>query len=830
MTSPSSRGLVKVPMEDATSFGRWLQRQRKALDLTQAALAGQIGYARETVRKVEAGKLRPSKELAARLAVSLGIASSERDDFVRFARGGQLDSATSLRSESSTDVPPPNRHNLPVSRTTFIGREREIREITDRLAMTRLLTLAGAGGCGKTRLALQVAAAVVEEYEDGVWLIELATLADPALVPQTVATVLGVREEPGQPILGTLVSTLRGKQLLLVLDNCEHLVGACAALADQLVRACPRLRILATSREVLHLDGEASHLVLPLALPDPSDSPDPQRLFRFEAVRLFLDRAASVQPGFVLTSENAAPVAQVCRQVDGIPLAIELATAYVRGISVEQLAARLDRRFALLSRGSRSALPRHQTLRALVDWSYNLLDEPERLLFARLAVFVGGFTLAAAEAVCADGELVAGDIVQSLLRLVDASLVVVDASEERYRLLETLREYAGERLATSDLSDSIRGRHADYYLALAAEAIPQYAGPEHDVLQRQFQVERDNLRAALAWFQRNDPTRGLRLASALERFWYFEGNVREGKAYLESLLTRVTDRTALRAKALRDLAKFHELQRELDLARSRAEESLAVSREIGDRQATISTLVLLGFLATGSGDPAQARSLFEEGLSIAHEEGSAEAVIGVLRGLGTLAIIERDYERAHVLVEESLARSRRVGYRFGVVAALQRLGPLTRLEGDYPRARVFLEEGLAGARAINHQASLRCYLASLANLARCQGDSAGARQLLQEALRGTRLPVVIATCLGSFGVLAVYSGATARGVRLLAAAKRQDSTLNGMHVPELPIDAQASLRQARAALGEHLFQQAWFEGDSMTLEQAIGYALEEDEF
>jgi hypothetical protein len=252
-----------------------------------------------------------------------------------------------------------------------------------------------------------------------------------------------------------------------------------------------------------------------------------------------------------------------------------------------------------------------------------------------------------------------------------------------------------------------------------------------------------------------------------------------------------------------------------------------MSRELGDREATISTLLLLGLLATGSGDPGRARALLEEGLDIAREADAAEAVIDALRGLGTLAIRERDYRRAHLLVEESLARSREMGYRFGVVAALQRLGPLTRLEGDYPTARTLLEEGIAGAQAIGHQASVRCYLASLGNLARCEGDAVSARQFLREALRGTRLPVVTATCPGSFGVLAIYEGATARGIRLLAAATRQDPTLNGMHVPELPIDAQDSLRQARGALGEQPFGQAWSEGETMTLDRAVAYALAE---
>jgi non-specific serine/threonine protein kinase len=359
----------------------------------------------------------------------------------------------------------PARHNLPLQLTSFVGREQALAEVGQLLATTRLLTLTGAPGVGKTRLALQVADEMWDAYADGVWLVELAALADPALVPQAVAAVLGVQEPPGRPLLGTLAEALRAQQVLLVLDNCEHLLAACATLADQLLRAGPHLEILATSREALAVAGETTWRVPSLAVPAdaPASGDGGATLVECEAVRLFVARACAAVPSFTLTERNAGAVGHVCRRLDGIPLALELAAARVRALPVEQLAVRLDDRFRLLAGGSRAALPRQQTLRAAVDWSYALLPEAEQVLLRRLAVFAGGWTLEAAEAVCAGDGLAPENVLELLVELVNKSLVLAEEAggERRFRLLETLRQYAWEKLQAAGEEAAVRGRHLE---------------------------------------------------------------------------------------------------------------------------------------------------------------------------------------------------------------------------------------------------------------------------------------------------------------------------------------------------------------------------------
>jgi predicted ATPase/class 3 adenylate cyclase len=398
-------------------------------------------------------------------------------------------------------------HNLPLQLTSFVGRERELGEVARRLGAVRLLTLTGAGGVGKTRLALQTAAGLVEAHPDGVWLVELAPLADPALVPQAVAAAVGVREEPGRPLVATLADALRPKHLLLLLDNCEHLLDAAAALAAALLRACPGVRVLATSREALGLAGEAPYRVPSLALPAPGSTPPVAAPARPEAVTLFVERAAVAQPAFAVTDRTAPAVVEVCRRLDGIPLAIELAAARVRVLPVEQLLARLDDRFRLLTGGGRTVPPRQRTLRATVEWSHALLSEAERALFARLAVFAGGFSLEAAEAVGAGDGVPTDEVLDRLSRLVDQSLVVADEAADgtaRFRLLETLRQYAGERLAASGEAAAARDRHAAFYLALAEASRPPAAEHHDGAWLARLEREHDNLRAALAWTQPRD--------------------------------------------------------------------------------------------------------------------------------------------------------------------------------------------------------------------------------------------------------------------------------------------------------------------------------------
>ena len=440
------------------------------------------------------------------------------------------------RGDLPGDFPPLRSlraNNLPIQLTSFVGREADLADVKDLLAHQRLLTLVGPGGTGKTRLALQAAAELAPD--DGVWIADLAPLTDPALVPQTVANVLNVREESGRPLLQSLAESLREKQMLLLLDNCEHLVGAVAALAHSLLQSCPRIRFLATSRERLGISGEHIYAVPTLALPDLSQPQTALSMGKFDASRLFLDRAAQ-GPGFALTDATAPALARLCHRLDGIPLAIELAAARTRSLTVEQIHDRLDQRFRLLTGGSRTALPRQQTLLGLMDWSYELLNASERQTLARLSGFAGGWTLAAAEAVCAGGGIEDWEVLDLLTDLVDKSLVVFDT--ERYRLLETVRLYAGESLDEMREVEATRERHAEYFLTLAEETEPKLYGADAGVFLSQLEREYDNFRAVFAWvYARGDGGQALHLVNDLARFWQVRGHLSEGRGFLEAALS-----------------------------------------------------------------------------------------------------------------------------------------------------------------------------------------------------------------------------------------------------------------------------------------------------
>jgi predicted ATPase/DNA-binding SARP family transcriptional activator len=431
--------------------------------------------------------------------------------------------------------------NLPTPLTSFVGREQEIAHLKALLSNTRLLTVTGAGGSGKTRLAIQVAKELIQNFQEGVWWVDLAPLIDPSHVPQAMAQVLGVRESPYTTLSETLLNFLRPKELLLVLDNCEHLVTRCAELAAEILSNCPKVQIMATSREALRIDGETVWQVPTLSLP-PLRLPPGDALTVYEAIRLFVERAVAVNGKFSLNAENAPAVAEICRRLDGIPLAIELAAARIKVLAPERIAARLDNRFDLLTVGSRVALPRHQTLRLTFDWSHELLTEAERVLFRRLSVFVGGFNLEAAEEVCADEKIEAPRVLELVSHLVDKSLITAEPQqgERRFRLLETGREYAREKLGESGEAGRLRKRHFNFFLRLAEEAEPKLTSAERLSWLERLESEHDNLRAALEWSQDQAGRREamLRLAGSLYWFWHFGGHVAEGRRGLERVLAR----------------------------------------------------------------------------------------------------------------------------------------------------------------------------------------------------------------------------------------------------------------------------------------------------
>jgi predicted ATPase/DNA-binding XRE family transcriptional regulator len=712
------------------SFGEQLKYYRQAAGLSQERLAEQARLSVQAVSAYEQGlRHAPYRETVSLLAVALALSPEEAaalEATIPRRRGP----VTVADADSATNVPPPL--------TTFIGRERELEEVTRLLGATRLLTLTGPGGTGKTRLALEVAAGLLDQYQQGVWLVELAPLTDAMGVPAAVAAALGVREEAGQSLLATLAAALRARRLLLVLDNCEHLLDAGAALVAALLRGCPQVSILATSREVLGIAGETVWRVPSLALPDAEHPPPLDALCRVEAVRLLVERALAVQPHFALTAQNARVAAQVCRRLDGIPLAIELAAARLRGLSIEALAARLDQRFRLLTGGSRTALPRQQTLQAMVDWSYGLLSAPEQTLFNRLAVFTGGFALEAAEAVGAGGSIAADEVLTLLLRLVDRSLVIgeeTDGSVERYRLLETLRQYGRERLAASGEAEALYSRHFAHYQAVAEHAQRIFPVTQQAALDL-LESERENLRQALGWaLDTGEAQDGLHLAGTLGIYWWYRGHFGEGGRWLGALLAQPTaaSRTAARARALwcQALLQFGtgwlagRYWQGTGTHRAQYAEALAISREAGDISGQAWGLIFLG-QTLGPWDYAGARAHLVEGMALATALGDHRLVNIASSILGAVAWLHRDSACRHWFTQ-SLQHSERERDHDGYARALQHLASVRFQEGDVTVARRDLEESLAVFRALRDRMGIALVLGMLGVVAASQGDIAQAR-------------------------------------------------------------------------------------------------------
>ena len=603
-----------------------------------------------------------------------------------------------LRSLEAT----PN--NLPQQVTSFVGRERGLAEVKELLGTTPLLTLLGMGGLGKTRLSLQVAADVMDDYPDGVWFVELAAVADARLVPQAVASVLGVMEEAGRPVVEALVKYVQDRELLVILDNCEHLIHACADLARQLLQAGTGLKLLASSREYLHVPGEATYPVPALALPDPGDALPVDALMQYEAVRLFVDRAMAVQPEFKVTAGNAAALAAICQRLDGIPLAIELAAARVRSLSVEKIAERLTDRFALLTRGNRTDLPRQQTLRALIDWSYDLLDPPEKALFARLSMFAGGFTLEAAEAVGADRETDAAAVLDLLTALVEKSLVELDADGERYRMLETVRQYAQEKLLAAGAEEDARARHLDFYLAFAEEAEIKLRGPDQGAWLLKVAREQENLLVAHALCDRAEDgaARGLTLVWAVQDYWFNRGLLELGHRITVEALRRAgaNEPSVERWRALATAGDFCYWLGRYPEAQSYLHECLVIARRTGDRTKIAGVLMLLGRVSHGQGDLAAARGHLEEALQLAREPGGERRLPSALNSLADLYRTEGNLSAAVPLYEESLALRRQQGDGSNIAVNLLSLAMIAVARDTGASARGMVLEALTIAKEI----------------------------------------------------------------------------------------------------------------------------------
>ena len=767
--------------------------------------------------------------------------------------------------QSLSEIP----NNLPVQLTTFIGREKEVDQIKNQLEKNRLVTLTGSGGTGKTRLSLQVAAELLDHFKDGIWLIELAPIIDPDLVPNTVASVLGVREEPGHPLMNRLMDWFSDRELLIILDNCEHLLEACAKFSDSVLRGSRTSRILASSREALGIAGEIAYRVPSLSTPNPEEKPNLEQLQGCESAQLFIERATQILPAFKVTNATMPAITQICHRLDGIPLAIELAAARVKVLSVEQIAERLDDRFRLLTGGSRTALPRQQTLRALIDWSYQLLGEQERLLFRRLAVFVGGWTLEAAEAVCGFGAIKSVDVLDLLTHLVDKSLVIVenDGKESRYRRLETIRQYAREKLFETEEAAQMRDRHLDYFRTIAEKAEVEIVNANQVAWLKRLDTEFDNIRAALEWAQESRVEDGLRVGSAIWRFCLRYGFTNEIVDKLKQLLMYPPGarRSAVRAKTLYVLSILAVWQGDLENVRPLAEESMALYKELEDRHGLAASLYALGVAANHLGepeslslllqsldlyrsindrtdicdvlivisqvsdDPTQRQACLQESLALARKRGDAITMAGALDSLGTLAKDLGNFSQARSWLEESLKIQRPLGAP-GYVTTLQYLGEVTMYDGNFLEARAYLEEAISMSRNAGLTANLLWSLADLGDTALREGKWDETRAIFVEILHrsgslGRMRGMIYA--VEALASVAAHENHADRAARLFAFATTMRRVRNS---PRHPLDQpiiDSELDFTKTQLDDSTFEVLWAEGEVLTLERAVELALEE---
>jgi predicted ATPase/DNA-binding SARP family transcriptional activator/DNA-binding CsgD family transcriptional regulator len=702
---------------------------------------------------------------------------------------------TESAGSSSEEPLEAGRHNLPDPRTSFVGREREIIEVKRILMMTRLLTLTGVGGSGKTRLALEVAKELVRSYPDGVWLVELAPLSEREIVPQVMADALSVREQPNQLLAETLVDALRDKEMLLVLDNCEHLVDVVAPLVDSLFASCPRLRVLATSREPLGVEGEVLWQMPSLPVPDTDRLPAAEEITRYDAIRLFLDRARMRLPDFDLTPENGRAVAEICTKLDGIPLAIELATARVRTLAVAQISERLEDSLGLLAADSRTATPRQRTMRATLEWSHGLLPKSEKKLFERLSVFAGGFMLEAAEGVGTGGGIEEGDVLDLLGKLVDKSLVMAETTQGdwvRYRMLEPVRQYAWEKLEKSGEADTVRSCHAAFFVALAEEAEPEVKGALQLMWLERLEREHDNLRAALSWaLERTEAQLALRLSGALGGFWYTRGHLNEGRRWLEAALANEDAPKIAQVKALAVAGWLAWEQSDFERSIELSEEGLALARQLEDKVGIAATLFNLGTVKMLQGESEQAATLFEKTLPLFRELGDKRGLSWSIFGLGIVAGTKRDYGQAKALAQESLALSRESGDVYSIALVLSNLGLMAVHQEEYGRAEALCKESL-------------------------------------EISRGPGMVHVVAFSIQVLAALAGARGQPVRSARLWGAGEALRETIGAIHSPEERRQYEPYITAAHAQMDEAAWEAVWAEGKAMAPERAVQYALSEE--
>jgi non-specific serine/threonine protein kinase len=811
--SAFGEGASVLDSTETESFGALLRQHRLRAGLTQAALAERAGIAERTIQDLERGVARPRRETVRRLISTLALPPEDRSAFEAVTPAPRRARAA-MRTSGADVALVARRHNLPIQLTSLLGREREVAEVQSLIREgARLVTLTGPGGSGKTRLAIEVAGELLDRsaspsragisatptsgqvFADGVFLVELAAIADPALVPATIARALGVLDVSARHILESLKAHLRGRRLLLVLDNFEQIVTAAPVVAE-LLATSPALKVLVTSREPLRLRGEREYDVPPLTLPDARSVPAASVLASSPAVALFVERAAAVQASFVLTDENAPAVAEICARLDGLPLAIELAAARARLLTPQMMVARLEHRLPLLTGGTRDLPDRQRTLRNTIAWSHDLLDDDERRLFRRLAIFVGGWTLEAAEVVCDLGDL-GVNMLDGLESLAARSLIRrgdMAEGEARFRMLETIREYALERLDESGEATDVRRRHAGYFLALAERAEHEHVGAQQGAWLNRLEAEHDNLRAAFLWaVQEEEAEIALRLTGALSHFWEIRGHHGEGRAHLTRALRLTGTRKypVLQANALRHLGYLAHDQGDYAQACACYEESLAIMQGLGDRRGVARAKAALAWVAFQVGDFSLSRTLQEQSLAIMRELGDRRGVALALNGLGYIASVLGNHAEARAYHEESLAIMRDLGDRRNVARSLAHLGSAEIHRRDHARARALVAESLAIIREL--------------------GDAL-------ELIRSLKVAVDFELTVGNTGRAARLQGAI-------------DALRDSIGVPLSPRergDYAVKVTTMRVALGELELAAAWAEGRAMSLEQAVAYALDQD--